>query len=69
MEIVRQKLRKIFILNLININEGFEKVANDAYNNYGNKVGMDLEEEKEEFESGCCGKKKVKKKKKKNEKK
>ena len=53
----------------ININEGFEKVANDAYNNYGNKVGMDLEEEKEEFESGCCGKKKVKKKKKKNEKK
>ena len=49
----------------ININEGFEKVAKDAYNNYGNKSGMDLDEVNKEYESGCCGKKKVKKKNKK----
>ena len=48
----------------ININEGFSKVANEAYAKYGNKEGIDLEDGKKPS-GGCCGKEKEKEKRKK----
>jgi len=48
----------------ININEGFSKVANEAYAKYGNKEGIDLEDGKKPNGGGCCGKEKEKGKKK-----
>ena len=50
--------------NKININEGFQRVANDAYKKYGKKTGIDLEDDvpiNVEEKVGCCGGKKRKK--------
>ena len=50
----------------ININEGFSKVANEAYIKFGNKTGIDLEDRKKPGGRGCCGKEKSKHDSKKN---
>ena len=47
--------------NKININEGFQRVANDAYKKFGKKTGIDLEDEEpkdREQQGGCCRSKK-----------
>ena len=44
--------------NKININEGFQRIANEAYKKYGKKSGIDLEDEIPidiREKSGCCG--------------
>ena len=50
----------------ININEGFSKVANEAYVKFGNKTGIELEEAQKSEGRGCCGKEKKKHNNKKN---
>ena len=50
--------------NKININEGFQRVANEAYKKYGKKTGIDLEDKSPidiGQKGGCCGSKKKKK--------
>ena len=44
----------------LNINEGFSKIANEAYAKFGNRTGIDLEEVKKPEGKGCCGKEKNK---------
>ena len=42
--------------NKININEGFEKIANEAYKKYTNtKSGITLKSNKNTKNGGCCG--------------